>query len=163
MFLRIFIKPLPLKDQTTLQLVMVKVRISPLQVYPPSHLLLIPKFPSVNTTSAADSEPVSTASFPDSVSPSVNRIKPSVSHVNTLSNNHLSFATWHSRLGHPSGDTMKLVSKLCNIPIMNKTGCDFCSHCCIGKSHRLPSSPSLTIYFNPFDLIYTDLWGPSPV
>ena len=72
------------------------------------------------------------ASSPDSVSTSVNRISPSVSHVNTLSNSDLSFATWHSRLGHPSGDTMKLVSKLCNIPIINETCFDFFSHCCIG-------------------------------
>ena len=46
---------------------------------------------------------------------------------------------------------------------MNKIGSDFCFPCCIGKSHCLPSSPSLTVYFYPFDLIYTDLWGPSPV
>ncbi|KAL5146605.1 Histone deacetylase 19 [Glycine soja] len=49
-------------------------------------------------------------SFPDFVSTSVNRINPSVSHVNTFSNSDLSFATWHSKLGHPSGDTMKLLA-----------------------------------------------------
>ena len=36
------------------------------------------------------------------------------------------------------------------------------SHCCIAKSHRLPSSPSLTEYSTTFELIYTDCWGPSP-
>ena len=123
---------------------------------------LNPSF-TINIISTAGSEPVPSASSPDSVSTSVNRINPSVSHVNTLSNSDLSFATWHSRLGHPSGDTMKLVSKLCNIPILNKTGSDFCSNCCIGKSHCLPSSPSLIVYSNHFELIYTDLWGPSPV
>ncbi|XP_014629116.2 E3 ubiquitin-protein ligase SPL2-like isoform X3 [Glycine soja] len=53
--------------------------------------------------------------------------------------------------------------QLCNIPIINKTGSDFCSNCCIGKSHCLPSSPFLIVYSNHFELIYTDLWGPSPV
>jgi len=90
----------------------------------------------------------------------VDRICPSVSHVNTASSSAISFATWNSRLGHPN--VTKIVSKLCNIPFINKTGSEFCSHCCIGKSHRLPSSPSLTEYSTPFELIYTDLWGPSP-
>ena len=45
-------------------------------------------------------EPVPSASSPNSVSTSVNRIGPNVSHANTLSNSDLSFATWHSRLGH---------------------------------------------------------------
>jgi len=84
-----------------------------------------------------------------------------VSYVNTLSDSAISFATLHSRLGHPNADTIKIISKLCNIPIINKTGSDFCSHCCVGKSHRLPSSPSLTEYSTPFELIYTDLWGSS--
>ena len=87
---------------------------------------LKPSF-TVNSISAAGSEPVPTASSPHSVSPSVNRINPSVSRVNTLSNSDLSFAPWHSPLDHPSGDTMKLVSKLSNISIVNKTGSDFCS------------------------------------
>ena len=56
---------------------------------------------------------------------------------------------------------MKHVFKLCNLPIIYKTGSDFCSHFCIGKSHRLPSSPSLSVYSTPFELIYNDLWGPS--
>ncbi|RZB69105.1 Histone deacetylase 19 [Glycine soja] len=68
---------------------------------------LNPSF-TINIISTAGSEPVPSASSPDSVSTSVNRINPSVSHVNTLSNSDLSFATWHSRLGHPSGDTLKL-------------------------------------------------------
>lgn len=101
---------------------------------------LKPSF-TVNSISAAGSEPVPTASSPHSVSPSVNRINPSVSRVNTLSNSDLSFATWHSRLGHPSGDTMKLLSKLCNIPIMNKTASDFCSHCCVGQVSSSPLFP----------------------
>ena len=60
-----------------------------------------------------------------------------MSYVNTLSDSAISFATLHSRLGHPNADTIKIISKLCNIPIINKTGSDFCSHCCVGKSHHL--------------------------
>ena len=57
-----------------------------------------------------------------------------------------SYAIWHSRLDHPSTEVLKLVLKLCIIPLINKTSSDFCSSCCVGKSHRLPSSPSLTVY-----------------
>ena len=46
----------------------------------------------------------------------VDRMCPSVSHVNTSSTSAISFATWHSRLGHPNVDTIKVVFKLCNIP-----------------------------------------------
>ena len=30
----------------------------------------------------------------------------------------------------------------------------------MGKSHRLPSHTSVSVYF-PLELIFTDLWGPS--
>lgn len=40
---------------------------------------------------------------------------------------------------------------------------DFCSSCCLGKAHRLPSHSSNTVYENPFDLICSDLWGPTPI
>jgi len=33
----------------------------------------------------------------------------------------------------------------CKISPSNKT-VDFCSYCCVGKSHLLPSSPSETVY-----------------
>ena len=54
------------------------------------------------------------------------------------------------------------VLKLCNLRSINKNEKEFCSFCCLGKSHRLPSSPSTTVYDTPFDLVYTDLWGPAP-
>ena len=42
---------------------------------------------------------------------------------------------------------------------------DFCSACCIGKSHRLPSTFSNTLYtYNfPLELVHNDLWGPSHI
>ena len=82
--------------------------------------------------------------------------------VNIASSNSLSFATWHSRLGHPSADAIKIVFKLCNFPTINKTTYDFCSHCYIGKSHRLPSSLSISKYLKPFELVFTDLWCHAP-
>lgn len=92
---------------------------------------------------------------------SVNRMLNS-SFVNIASSSDDSCSIWHSRLGHPSSEILKHVLKLCNISPINKTDLDFCSYCCIGKSHKLPSSPSNSVYSNPFELVLTDLWGPAP-
>lgn len=74
-----------------------------------------------------------------------------------------SYTLWHIRLGHPQSTTVQTVSKLCNIPIINKEAADFCIACCMGKAHRLPSSPSSLIYSTPLELVFSDLWGPAPI
>jgi len=60
-------------------------------------------------------------------------------------------------------NVLRLVLNHCNIPIVNKTMFEFCVAYCVGKSHRLPSSLSQTVYFAPLELIYSDLWGPSHI
>jgi len=40
---------------------------------------------------------------------------------------------------------------------------DFCSACCLGKAHRLPSFTSTATYNKPLELIFCDLWGLAPV
>ena len=39
----------------------------------------------------------------------------------------------------------------------------FCSSCCLGKIHKFPFSRSETVYTQPLQMIFTDLWGPAPV
>nr|KYP50090.1 Retrovirus-related Pol polyprotein from transposon TNT 1-94 [Cajanus cajan] len=70
---------------------------------------------------------------------------------------------WHTRLGHPNSHVLKLVLTQCNLLPSNTYVTEFCSSCCVGKSRRLPSSASQTVYFAPLDLIFTDLWGPSHI
>nr|KYP50409.1 Calcium-transporting ATPase 9, plasma membrane-type [Cajanus cajan] len=65
--------------------------------------------------------------------------------AHTASCNFVSYATWHSRLGHPHNDVLKSVFRLCNFPIINKTVADFCTPCCLGKSHKLPSTLSKVV------------------
>jgi len=77
--------------------------------------------------------------------------------VNTVTCNFVSFATCHSRLGHPSVDAIKIVFQLCNVPNNNKNPTNFCSQCCIGKSHCLHSFSSNIDYDKPFDLVFTNL------
>jgi len=67
---------------------------------------------------------------------------------------------WHARLGHPNSHVRKLVFNHCNISPSNKKLSVFCSSC-MGKSHRLPSHTSISVY-SPLELIiFTNLWEPS--
>ncbi|XP_019414574.1 PREDICTED: uncharacterized protein LOC109326338 [Lupinus angustifolius] len=79
------------------------------------------------------------------------------------STNSSSFLLWHYRLGHAHEATVKNVLTHCNMPSINKSASDFCSACCCAKAHRISSLPSTNTYTNPFDLLYVDLWGPSPM
>lgn len=98
-------------------------------------------------------------------------------HSRTLSSTPSSFPTvntivsspsdcyflWHNRLGHTNLDTLNSVLKSCNMSTLNRKKTEFCVACCLGKSHRLPSSLSETTYSTPLELIYCDLWGPAPM
>jgi len=73
------------------------------------------------------------------------------------------YGIWHSRLGHPHHEVLQSIIKLCNIQLPNKSLSDFCTACCLGKVHRLPSFASQMTYIKPLELIFCDLWGPAPV
>ena len=40
---------------------------------------------------------------------------------------------------------------------------DFCTSCQLAKSHRLPFPQSVSRALHPFELVHSDLWGPSPI
>jgi len=73
------------------------------------------------------------------------------------------YQIWHHRLGHPHYEVLRTILNLCNQNLPNKTLSDFCSSCCLGKAHRLPSFSSIASYTKPLELIFCDLWGPTPV
>nr|KYP49975.1 Retrovirus-related Pol polyprotein from transposon TNT 1-94 [Cajanus cajan] len=50
----------------------------------------------------------------------------------------------------------------CNISVSENKIPFVCSSCCIGKSHKLPFSISNTVYKGPLEMIYYDIWDPSP-
>nr|KYP32713.1 Retrovirus-related Pol polyprotein from transposon TNT 1-94 [Cajanus cajan] len=64
--------------------------------------------------------------------------------------------------GHPNSHVMKLVMNHCKISPSNKIDSHFCSSCCMGKSHKLPSYTSNSVY-SPLELIFTNIWGPSHI
>ena len=73
------------------------------------------------------------------------------------------YVLWHTRLGHPNHHALVEIFKLCKLAIPSKPPTEMCHACCIGKSHRLPSSLSTTVYTHPFELVVCDLWGPAPM
>lgn len=73
------------------------------------------------------------------------------------------YVLWHTRLGHPNHHALIEIFKLCNLAIPPKPPTELCHACFLGKSHRLPSSLSTTVYTHPFELVVCDLWGPTPM
>nr|KYP47921.1 Retrovirus-related Pol polyprotein from transposon TNT 1-94 [Cajanus cajan] len=51
----------------------------------------------------------------------------------------------------------------CNLVVPNNKTFSVCKACCYGKIHRLSFSSSTTTFTAPLQMIYSDLWGPSPI
>jgi len=87
-------------------------------------------------------------------------LKPSVSNT-TFNHASSTFQLWHSRLGHASSRIVHYVMKLYNVTGHKRDF--FCQTCVIAKSHQLYFTGSLTVYTTPLQLIFIEIWGPSPV
>jgi transposase InsO family protein len=70
---------------------------------------------------------------------------------------------WHSRLGHPSAKVLSSLSHSFNFNFLSKPVLEHCHHCLAGKMHQLPFPSSNKQVQSPFELVHSDLWGPSPV
>ncbi|KAG8496312.1 hypothetical protein CXB51_009046 [Gossypium anomalum] len=73
------------------------------------------------------------------------------------------FDLWHRRLGHPCNKIVISVLRKCNIDASNIKLSSICLACQLGKFHKLPFSPSSTVYSAPFELIVADIWGPASI
>ncbi|KAE8693687.1 hypothetical protein F3Y22_tig00110794pilonHSYRG00085 [Hibiscus syriacus] len=85
-----------------------------------------------------------------------------VAEVHTASVNGSIDELWHRRLGHPAAPVLANLSSELGFKLkidVNKA----CTACYIGKSHKLPFGESNTVYSSPFELVFTDLWGPSHI
>ena len=73
-----------------------------------------------------------------------------------------SLALWHAHLGHASISRVKqLVSRGLLGSISNKSF--DCKPCQFGKQTALPFNNNVSHALSPFDLIHSDVWGPSPI
>ena len=71
---------------------------------------------------------------------------------------------WHKRLGHPSSRTLYSLLKKFSLPVSSKNmSSALCSSCQCNKSHKLPFTVSSLTSYSPLEIIYTDVWGPTPV
>lgn len=68
---------------------------------------------------------------------------------------------WHGRLGHPSNARLRLLSSNNLIAASDISKDSFCSSCPLAKQHRLPFPLSQELSLRSFDLIHTDIWGPT--
>ena len=73
-----------------------------------------------------------------------------------------SLQAWHERLGHPHEQLLRRLVSSFNLPVTSNKMPAVCGSCQLGKSHRLPLASSLSRSLFPFDLVYSDVWGPSP-
>jgi hypothetical protein len=70
---------------------------------------------------------------------------------------------WRKRLGHPALRTVKHVISKFSLPAFsNKLNASYVSYQ-QAKAHQLPFSASTSVFNLPLELIFSDVWGPSPV
>ena len=80
--------------------------------------------------------------------------------MNSLSS---SFYLWHSRLGHVSASRLKYLASTGALGKLQTCYISDCCGCKLAKLPALPFSKSVSVSYAPFDLVHSDVWGPSPV
>ena len=73
-----------------------------------------------------------------------------------------SLALWHSRLGHASISRVKQLVSRGLLGSVSSKSFD-CMPCQFGKQTALPFNNSVSHSLSSFDLIHSDVWGPSPI
>ncbi|KAJ9552510.1 hypothetical protein OSB04_016555 [Centaurea solstitialis] len=74
-----------------------------------------------------------------------------------------SIDSWHHRLAHPHESILRRLISAYNLPMSTNKLLPICNACQLGKSHRLHLPPCHVTSKWPFDLIYSDVWGPAPI
>ncbi|KAL4565709.1 hypothetical protein LXL04_029812 [Taraxacum kok-saghyz] len=69
---------------------------------------------------------------------------------------------WHQRLAHPHEPLLRRLLSTFNLPVSSNKFPNVCEPCQLGKSHRFHLPTSHVASSKPFDLVYSDVWGPSP-
>ena len=73
-----------------------------------------------------------------------------------------SLALWHARLGHASSSQVQQLASRGLIGSVSTENFD-CVSCQLGKQPTLPFNTSESISTTIFDLIHSDVWGPSSI
>ncbi|CAN1141195.1 Retrovirus-related Pol polyprotein from transposon TNT 1-94 [Linum perenne] len=88
--------------------------------------------------------------------------------LSTFNNSTKRWNLWHFRLGHPNNARLRFMFENNLLPDRVRfkdidDSIHTCVHCLSAKASKLPFHSSSTTVSMPFDLVHTDLWGPSPV
>jgi hypothetical protein len=72
-------------------------------------------------------------------------------------------ARWHHRLGHASPLIVQRVLSQNNLSFAKETTVEYvCDACQRAKSHQLPFSNSSSVSQAPLELVFSDVWEPTP-
>ena len=74
----------------------------------------------------------------------------------------LSLDSWHACLGHTSLSRLYLLASQGHLGSVQFSKFD-CTSCYFGKQTKLSFNNGDSFSSAPFDLIYLDIWGPTPV
>ncbi|XP_020596126.1 uncharacterized protein LOC110036103 [Phalaenopsis equestris] len=80
-----------------------------------------------------------------------------------LSSSSSKFYLWHSRLGHVSSSRLKYLVSTGALGELKTSDISDCCDCKLAKFSALPFPKSVSLSVAPFDLVHSDVWGPSPV
>ena len=75
-----------------------------------------------------------------------------------------SFTSWHAKLGHPNSNKVSKIIKDNALPLSTTAvSSSSCESCKFSKMAKLSLSSFEHTSCTPFAIIYSDVWGPSPV
>jgi len=80
-----------------------------------------------------------------------------------LSLSSSSFYLWHSCLSHVLSSRLRFLASTGALGNLKTCDISDCSGCKLAKFSALPFNRSISVSSSPFDLIHSDIWGPSPV
>lgn len=70
---------------------------------------------------------------------------------------------WHRRLGHPNRRVLNTILNNFSLPVLDSKASSTCNSCYSNKMHRLTFSKNSLQSNKPLQILFSDLWGPSPV
>ncbi|WVZ05356.1 hypothetical protein V8G54_018702 [Vigna mungo] len=84
-----------------------------------------------------------------------------IGHVSVASGTENTARLWHLRMGHISEKGLEELEKQDLLLGDKLQKLDFCDHCVLGKSHRIPFGRGKHSTERPFEYVHADLWGPA--
>ena len=73
------------------------------------------------------------------------------------------FYLWHSRVGHVFVSCLNFLVSNGVLGHLNTCDISDCSGCKLAKLFALPFNKTMSCSIAPFDIIHSDVWGPTPV